>query len=103
MKTDNPFVHDLTPPELAEIGQKIHSILVEEEPNLDELLELTQYRDNFISEYLSKIEVSVKDDFVNNELRINSQLAGLVETMQNEQKELLVKFVRSKKAVQKYK
>ena len=102
MNTDISLVHDLTPPSLMDNCQAIAELLAAEELDSEALLKLVQERDQIISEYLPSLQNEEKKAYINKELEVNNKLVEITESLQQDQKQLLLGLVRGKSAVSQY-
>lgn len=82
--------------------QAIAELLSAEELDSQALLDLAQERDKIISEYLPSLQNEEKKAYINKELEVNNRLVEITETLQQEQKQLLLGLVRGKSAVSQY-
>lgn len=82
--------------------QAIAAQLSAEELDSQVLLTLVQERDQLISEYLSSLQNEEKKAYINKELEVNNKLVEITESLQQEQKQLLLGLVRGKSAVSQY-
>ena len=82
--------------------QAIAELLAAEELDSEALLKLVQERDQIISEYLPSLQNEEKKAYINKELEVNNKLVEITESLQQDQKQLLLGLVRGKSAVSQY-
>lgn len=107
MSTDFSLIHELTPSCLTENSRAIEQLLRADEVNTDELLQKVQERDKLIQEYLASFPDTEQNEekkaYINKEIEVNDKLVEITKSLQAEQKQKLLGFVRGKSAISRYK
>ncbi|MCC2606265.1 hypothetical protein [Planctobacterium marinum] len=102
MKTNIPKFSDREPDSLRQNSDAIKSVLMAEELDAEKLQEVVEAREKLIVSFLQD-NAAVDKTLLQELLRTNNELTTLVNGLKNEQQDVLVGFLRNRKAVKKYK
>ncbi|GGO73902.1 hypothetical protein [Bowmanella pacifica] len=95
--------HPYSFPALRENSEALTGLLLQESPDIDELLRLTELRESLILSHQEALDGEEKKAFLEAELACNQHLNDVIEPMRVEAELALSQLVRGKKAVKKYK
>ncbi|GAB3030425.1 flagellar protein FliT [Bowmanella dokdonensis] len=90
-------------PELLVNNEALTGLLCHEEPDTQELLRLVSERDELVMTHLASLEDSQKKAFIEAELACNRLIKERIQPLLASTEATLTSFVRSKKAIKKYK
>ncbi|CAD5285981.1 conserved hypothetical protein [Alteromonas sp. 38] len=100
----NDLDHSQTPIALREINEQIAAQFESSsESDFSELKALLVRRDSVIKEHLETLAPENKQEFANLELDVNNRLKEMAQSLLEEAKDDITRFVRSRSAVKKYK
>lgn len=97
-----PYFSENEPPQFKENSEQLRFVLSEEELDFERFQSLVEERDRMVMEMLSSLTGEAKESFAQEELKTNFDLVAIAESLRQEQKNVLVNFVRSRKAAKKY-
>jgi len=100
----NDLNHPQTPIALREINEQIAAQFENSsESNFFELKTLITQRDSAIKIHLDSLAPTEKQEFANLELDVNNRLKEMAQSLLEDAKDDITRFVRSRSAVKKYK
>lgn len=102
MKNSIPFFSEHEPDSIKQNSTEIISLLDEGELDAEKLQQAVESRESLINDYLKK-EQKPEKSLLQDLLRTNQELTNLVESLKDSQQDVLVGFLRNRKAVKKYK
>lgn len=102
MNKDLPYFSDKEPEALRQNSDTIKSVLLAEDLDAEKLQEVVEAREQLIVSFLSENAVTDKA-LLQELLRTNNELTTLVNNLKDDQQDVLVGFLRNRKAVKKYK
>lgn len=102
MKTDIPYFSDKEPEAIRQNSDDIKSVLMAEELDAEKLQEVVEARERLIVCFLKENTVTDKS-LLQELLRTNNELTTLINNLKDDQQDVLVGFLRNRKAVKKYK
>lgn len=101
------FTHDLTTPELERVNKELALLLSDEhsapETHAQRIQALSEQRDHLVKVLLSELQEPDLSQFAQAEYKINQKLAEMAQSSLYSVKSDIVRFVRSQKAVKRYK
>lgn len=98
----NPFNHEYTPPELANINLELSKSLAQTPLDEAHLQNIVAQRANLVETLLSNLDEQQKRHFAALELKTNDAILALVNEQKNHAKNALSKVSKSSKAIKKY-
>ena len=98
------LTHSLTPQALAKINDDILQCLVEvsDETRYQKLYALIEQRDEVIQSHLQSLDSDSARSFAEQEVSVNNKLKEMAQTLLKSAKDDVSQFLRSQKAVKKY-
>lgn len=103
MKIKQPYLAENQNESFQKNSDAIKQALGAEEIDFEQLLALVSDRESLVIKHLDSIIQEEKQQFVADELKTNEDLKQIVGALKAEQQSLLVNFLRSRKAIKKYK
>lgn len=99
--------HAFTTPELERVNLSLAQLLNDtsstEPSHFERINELTQLRESIVKELLSTLDDENRKQFAQEEYKVNQKLSEVAQSLLSSTKDDMVRFVRSQKAVKKYK
>jgi hypothetical protein len=97
------LTHDLTPPFLSVVNDKIEALLQESEVETAFLFKLVALRHKLVVRELNKAHLKNKQQFVKSEIECNKQLEYITYRLREEAKNEVINVKRANHAVKRYK
>ncbi|MBM88324.1 hypothetical protein [Alteromonas sp.] len=97
------LTHDLTPPFLSLVNDKLAALLKEVEVETAFLLRLVSLRHKLVVRELNRARLKNKKQFVKSEIECNKQLESITYRLREEAKSEVISLKRASHAVKRYK
>lgn len=95
--------HAQTPTALKEVNSEIIALLSEEQPDFAKVKAVFTVRDSIIRLHLESLAPEDKQEFAKLEYDVNNMLSEMAQSLLDQSKDDITKFVRSRSAVKNYK